>query len=58
MPSGRPGQASSGAHAEMRASLAEALEVPYSTNFVVEFDDFWAPTGNGYNWGHDWRLGT
>ena len=36
---------------------ANPVQVPYSTDFSSDFGDFFAPTGNGYNWGHDWRGG-
>ena len=36
---------------------ANPVEIPYSTDFSSDFGDFYAPTGNGYNWGHDWRAG-
>jgi hypothetical protein len=36
---------------------ANPVQVPYSTDFSSDFGDFFAPTGNGYNWGHDWRAG-
>ena len=29
--------------------------MPFATEFSSDFGDFFAPSGNGYNWGHDWR---
>jgi len=37
-------------------AFANPVDVPFSTDFSTEFSDFYAPTGNGYNWGHDWRA--
>ncbi len=34
---------------------ANASPIPLVTDFSTKFDAFFAPTGNGYNWGHDWR---
>ncbi len=33
------------------------VEVPFSTDFSGEFGEFFAPSGNGFNWGHDFRNG-
>ena len=38
------------------APLAVASPAPLITGFSTEFDAFFAPSGNGYNWGHDWRA--
>ena len=33
-----------------------AAPLPIATDFSTKFDAFFAPSGNGYNWGHDWRA--
>lgn len=38
-------------------SVANPVEVPYSTDFSTSFGDFYAPTGSGYNWSHNWQTG-
>ncbi|YCM46862.1 lamin tail domain-containing protein (plasmid) [Verrucomicrobiaceae bacterium 227] len=38
-------------------SFANPVEVPYTSDFTNDFGDFYAPTGNGYNWSHNWRTG-
>lgn len=35
---------------------ANPVEVPYSTDFSTDFGDFFVPSGNGYNAGHEWRA--
>ena len=35
---------------------AKASPIPLVTDFSTKFDAFFAPTGDGYNWGHDWRA--
>ena len=41
----------------LEMAFANPVSVPYSTDFSDDFEDFYCPTGNGYNWGHDWRAG-
>ena len=36
-------------------ALAIPVSVPFSTDFSGEFGEFFAPSGNGFNWGHDFR---
>ncbi|MEM7385596.1 MAG: CotH kinase family protein, partial [Verrucomicrobiota bacterium] len=33
-----------------------ASPIPLATDFSEKFDAFFAPSGNGYRWGHDWRT--
>lgn len=35
---------------------ANLVEVPYSTDFSTDFGDFFVPSGNGFNAGHEWRA--
>ena len=35
---------------------ANPVEVPYSTDFSSDFGDFFVPSGNGFNAGHDFRA--
>ncbi len=40
----------------LATAAANPVDVPFATDFSTEFGGFYAPTGNGYNWGHNWRA--